>query len=309
MSSLTSLDPQSPQARAIYDLNNVAWVIFGLIFAAVTGAIIYSLRKYRWREGDAEPRQLAGNKKVEIIWTAVPFLIVLVLFILTARTMSIADPPAAPEPDLIVVGHQWWWEARYPKTGAIVANEIHLPVGRPFSVRLEATDVLHEFWVAELARKMTTVPGHPNHIWLQADKTGTYNGICSEFCGTQHAWMRFLLVAEAPEQFEAWQQTQLRPAPAPTDDLAAHGLALFQASSCINCHAINGTAATARVAPDLTHIASRRQLGAGIVENTPENLRRWLKDPQVVKPGVKMPNYNFTDEQLAQLGAYFKTLQ
>ena len=152
------------------------------------------------------------------------------------------------------------------------------------------------------------MPDHPNHIWLQADQPGTYLGICSEFCGTQHAWMHFLIVAEPPAQFAAWEQAQLPPA-APASGSAAQGLALFQEYSCVSCHAINGTAAEARVAPDLTHFASRRKLGAGMADNTPENLRRWLTDPQQVKPGVKMPNFKFTTKQLTQLVDYFETLK
>ena len=306
---LRVFEPDSPQTRAIFDLGLVSAVILALIFAVVAGIIVYALMRFRWREGESDPHQLAGNKTVELVWTAIPCAIVLALFTLTARTMSLSDPAPAPEPDLIVIGHQWWWEARYKNTGAVVANEIHIPVGRALSIRLESTDVLHEFWVPELARKITAVPGHPNHIWIEADKAGTYLGVCSEFCGTEHAWMRFLVIAEPPEQFDAWEQAQLQPSVRPVEDPAAKGLALFQQMSCVSCHGINGTVANARVGPDLTHFASRRQLGAGIAENTPENLRRWLADPHRVKPGVNMPNFNFTDEQLTELVAYLETLK
>jgi len=271
--------------------------------------IVYALMRYRWREGEAEPRQLAGNKTVEIVWTAIPCLIVLVLILLTWQSMNASDPPPAATPDIVITGHQWWWEARYPKSGVITANEIHIPAGRPLSVRLESADVLHEFWVAQLTRKMATVPDHPNHIWIQADAPATYLGVCSEFCGTQHAWMHFLVVAETAEQFAAWEKAQLAPAKIPDTGSAAQGLAIFQEHSCMNCHAINGTAAVARVGPDLTHFASRRILGAGVVDNTPANLRRWLTDPQLVKPGVKMPDYKFSEAQVTQLADYFETLQ
>lgn len=310
MNHSNALDPQSPQARAVYDLGIIATVIFTLIFVIVAGAVFYSVMKFRWREGEPDPHQFAGHKTIELIWTTIPLLIVLLLFGLTWRTMSAADPPAPPAPDLVVTGHQFWWEIRYANSGAIAANEVHIPIGRPLSVRLEARDVLHEFWVPNLTRKMTTVPGQPNHIWIQADKPGTYMGVCSEFCGTQHAWMRFLVVAEEPEKFEAWQRAQLQPAAATLTGDAAKGEALFRSMNCVNCHAVNGIeGATARVAPDLTHISSRRQLGAGKMENTPENLRRWMKDPQEVKPGIFMPNYNFSNEQLDQLSAYFGTLK
>jgi cytochrome c oxidase subunit II len=310
MHTSNALDPQSPQARAIYDLGIVSTIVFVLIFVVVAGAIAYAIFRFRAREGEPEPKQFAGSKKVEIIWTVIPFLIVVFLFVLTLRGMNRADPPPAPSPDLVVTGHQFWWEAQYPASGAVTANEIHIPVGKPLSVRLDSKDVLHEFWVPKLARKMTTVPGQPNHIWLQADKPGVYIGTCSEFCGTQHAWMRILVVAEESSKFEEWQRAQLQPGLAPTSDVATKGLALFQTSTCINCHAIRGvTGADARVAPDLTHVASRRQLGAGILENTPANMRRWLKNPQHIKPGALMPDFNFTDQELDQLGEYLETLR
>jgi cytochrome c oxidase subunit II len=301
--------PDSPQARAMFNLGIEASIILVVIFAIVAGAIVYALMRYRWREGEKDPQQFAGNRTVELVWTAIPCGIVGVLFTMTVRTMNMSDPPPAPEPDLVVTGHQWWWEVRYPKLGVVTANEIHIPVGQALSVRLDATDVLHEFWVPELARKITAVPGHPNHIWLQTDKPGTYLGICSEFCGTQHAWMRFLVVAESPADFAIWEKAQLQPAATPASGSAANGLALFEKRSCVSCHAINGSTAHAGVGPDLTHFASRRQLGSGIAENTPGNIRRWLTDPQQVKPGVKMPNFKFTDEQVGQLADYLETLK
>lgn len=310
MSSSNALDPQSPFARAIYDLGIVSTVILGLIFVIVTVGIVYAILRFRARAGEPDPKQIAGNKKVELIWTIIPFLIVLLLFVLTIHAMNRADPPPAPSPDLVVTGHQFWWQADYPASGVATANEIHIPAGKPLCVRLESKDVLHEFWVPKLTRKMTNVPGQPNHIWLQADKPGTYIGQCSEFCGTQHAWMRILVVAEEPAQFEQWQQTQLSPAQAPISDAGAKGLELFRTMTCINCHAINGVSgANSRVAPDLTHVATRRQLGAGILENTPANMRSWLKSPQHIKPGALMPDYYFTDEQLDQLAAYLSTLR
>ena len=310
MHASNALNPQSPQARAIYDLGIVSTIVFVLIFVAVTGAIVYAIFRFRGREGESDPKQFAGSEKVEIIWTAIPFLIVVFLFVLTLRGMNQADPPPAPSPDLVVTGHQFWWQVDYPNSGVISANEIHIPAGKPLSVRLESKDVLHEFWVPELTRKMSNVPGQPNHIWLQADKPGIYIGQCSEFCGTQHAWMRILVVAEEPSKFEEWQRAQLQPSQRPTSDAAAKGLALFQTSTCINCHAIRGVrGADARVAPDLTHVASRKQLAAGILENTPANMRLWLKSPQHIKPGALMPDFNLTDEQLDQLGEYLSTLR
>jgi len=308
-SSGSIFDPVSPEARAIADLFVITLWICAAIFAVVAGLVGYSLARYRWRKGDADPEQVAGNKRIEIVWTVIPFLIVLTLFGLTVQAMQRADPAPLPgEPDLVVTGHQWWWEVRSPKLGYITANEIHIPVGQPISVMLDSTDVLHEFWVPQLTRKMTTVPRAGNHVWMEADKPGVYQGVCSEFCGTQHAWMRFVVVAESREKYEAWVRQQQRVAVAVNGD-ASRGHQLFQSLTCVNCHSIQGSDTKSNAGPDLTHLASRRYLGAGIVTNTPENLRRWLANPQDVKPGVLMPNFKLTDEQLNHLLAYFETLQ
>jgi cytochrome c oxidase subunit 2 len=305
-----ALNPQSPQARAIFNVGVVTAIVLAIIFAVVIGIVAYALLRFpRWREGERDPEQGEGNKTVEIVWTAIPLAIVTVLFVLAARTMGTSDPLPPPNPDIVIIGHQWWWEARYVASGVVTANEIHIPLGKPLALRLNSADVLHEFWVPELARKITTVPDHPNHIWIQADRAGSYLGFCSEFCGTQHAWMHFLIVAEPQEEFQRWEQAQFAAAPTPSSENAKKGLALFEQMSCMNCHAINGTAASAQIGPNLTHFASRNQLGAGIAANTPENLRRWLHDPQQVKVGVKMPNFKFTDEQVTQLADYIETLK
>lgn len=302
-------DAASPHARAISDLFVITlWICAG-IFAVVAGIVGYSLVRFRWHEGAVDPLQVAGNRRIEIIWTAIPFAIVLVLFGLTVHAMEKSDPRAPPgAPDLVVVGHQWWWEVRSPKFGFIAANEIHIPVGQPISVRLDTTDVLHEFWVPQLTRKMTTVPGAGNHVWLQAETPGVYRGVCSEFCGTQHAWMRFDVVAEPPEQFDAWVRQQQAMATIPTG-AALRGQALFGELTCANCHAVQGVVNKSNAGPDLTHLASRRNLGAGIVPNTTANLRRWLKNPQHVKPGVLMPDFKLRDDELDLLLAYLSTLR
>jgi cytochrome c oxidase, subunit II len=310
MPSSNALDPQSPLARAIYDLGIVSSIVFALIFVIVTGAITFSIFRFRTRPGELDPRQILGNRKVEIAWTIIPFLIVIFLFVITLSAMNRGDPPPAPSADLVITGHQFWWQVDYPGSGVTTANEIHIPAGKPLSVRLESADVLHEFWVPKLTRKMSNVPGQPNHIWLQADRPGDYIGQCSEFCGTQHAWMRILVVADEPAQFEQWQQAQLRPAQAPTSSAAVKGVEVFRTSSCINCHAINGIpGASLRVAPDLTHVGSRKQLASGVIDNTPANMRLWLKSPQHIKPGALMPDFSFTDEQLDQLATYLSALK
>jgi cytochrome c oxidase subunit 2 len=203
------------------------------------------------------------------------------------------------------VGHQWWWEVRYP-SGVATANEIHIPVGQPLLVRLEAADVIHDFWVPPLARKMDAVPGHSNSFWMSADAPGEYRGTCAEYCGAQHAWMRLLVVAEPPAAFDAWQRAQLAPAAPPASDASARGERIFRDEACGSCHTVAGRGFDGRVAPDLTHVASRTTLGAGVTGATPDDLRAWLHDPQSVKPGCRMPDFKLTDAQVSDLVAYFE---
>jgi cytochrome c oxidase subunit 2 len=301
-------NPQSPETQAISHLFLISLGICGAIFVVVAGLAVYSLIRFRWRTGDAEPRQIHGNRRLEIVWSVIPALILVVLFSFTLQAMQIADPPLQGGADLNVTGHQWWWEVRYNASGIVTANEIHIPVGRPISVQLDSTDVLHEFWVPQLTRKMTTVPRAGNHVWMEADRVGVYEGLCSEFCGTQHAWMRFQVIAESPADYAAWERGQLAAPPAPSGD-AEKGRAVFSQMTCVNCHTIEGMASRANEGPNLTHFASRKYLGARIVPNTPENLRLWLKDPQQIKPGAKMPDFNLTPVQINELVAYFETLR
>jgi cytochrome c oxidase subunit II len=308
VASASIFTPQSPEARAISHLFIVSLGICGAIFAVVAGLAVYSLIRFRWRAGDAEPRQVHGNRRLEIIWSVIPALILVVLFSFTLQAMQVADPPLAGRADLTVIGHQWWWEVRYSSTGIVTANEIHIPVGRPISVQLDSTDVLHEFWVPQLTRKMTTVPMAGNHVWIEADRAGVYEGLCSEFCGTQHAWMRFQVIAESPADYSAWERAQRQAPPAPSGD-AEKGRVVFREMTCVNCHAIEGPPPQATEGPNLAHLASRRFIGARILPNTPDNLRLWLRSPQLVKPGAKMPDFSLTAEQINELVAYFETLR
>jgi cytochrome c oxidase subunit 2 len=302
-------DNASSPAAAISDLFKVVLVICGIILVIVVGMVGVSLIRFRQRGGAAEPKPFFGNRKLEIIWTVGPTLIVMGLFALTARGMRQADPPANQPPDLIVIGHQWWWEIRYPPTGVTTANEIHLPIGRKFLVRLESADVIHDFWVPALARKMQLIPGQTNHIWLAADAPGNYAGECVEYCGAQHAWMRFSVIAESPADFAAWLHNQENSAASPATDSAQNGLKLFQSLTCVNCHSLRGVSVAANAAPDLTHLADRKILGAGILTNTETNLFRWLKNPQAIKSGCFMPNLKLTDAQVGALTIYLETLK
>ncbi len=301
--------PASPQAAAISGLFLTVLIVCGIIFFFVVALVGVGLIRYRRRPGAEEPPQYFGNRRLEILWTVVPALIVVGLLVLTARGMQRSDPAADREPDLLVIAHQWWWEVRYPQNGVVTANEIHLPVGKKWLVRLQSADVIHDFWVPALARKMDVVPGHPNHIWLQADRPGTYAGICAEYCGAEHAWMRFTVVAQAPEAFTAWLHEQEKPAALPVTEAGRSGLKIFQSMTCTNCHALRGISVAGDAAPDLTHLASRALLGAGVLTNTEADLYRWLKNPQALKPDCFMPNLKLTNAQAQALASYLETLK
>jgi cytochrome c oxidase subunit 2 len=310
MGGFSPFNANSPQAQAIADLFIWNLAIAGLIFTLVTGLVIYIAIRYRARPDTAEPAQIFGERRLEIAWTVAPALLLLVVAGFTVATMRAADPPVGDQqPDLVVTGLQWWWRVEYPKSGVVTANEIHIPTGRQLLVRIEASDVVHDFWVPALGPKRDLVPGHPNQIWLAANTPGTYFGACSEYCGAEHAWMLLRVIAQPQAEFDAWQQQQAQAAATPAAGDAARGARLFQQQTCVNCHAIAGTGANARVGPDLTHIASRQTLGAGRIDNTPENLARWLANPQELKPGALMPRFQFSDADLQALVAYMETLK
>jgi cytochrome c oxidase subunit 2 len=302
------LSPGSPFAASIARLFDITLVVCAVIGFGVAGAIAYSLFAFRARLDGDEPPQGAGNLKLEILWTAIPIAIVTGLFVMTLETMAQSDPAADRPPDLVVVGHQWWWEARYP-SGVVIANEIHIPIGKPLLVRLESADVIHDFWVPQLARKMDAVPGHPNFFWMSADAPGSYGGACAEYCGAQHAWMRLLVIAQDLAGFDAWQAGQLAPARAPASDVALRGERVFHDEACGNCHAIHGRGFDGRVAPDLTHLGTRSTLGAGAANDTPGELTAWLRDPQSIKPGCHMPDFKLSDAEVGALLAYLEELR
>jgi cytochrome c oxidase subunit 2 len=292
-------------------LFSLVLAIAALVFLVVAAGVVYSVLRYRSRGlPAAEPRQIFGSRKLEILWTALPLLIVTGLFILTVRAMVLIDAPQdlTSSPDLAIAGHQWWWEARYPN-GVAVPWDIHIPVARRLRVRIESGDVIHDFWVPELARKMDAVPGRWGYIWLEADAPGIYAGACSEFCGAQHAWMRFRVFAETERDFEAWLKRQAQPPPEPAG-IAAQGARLFRAKKCIDCHNVSGLYASSDAqGPSLAHLATREFLGSGIARNTPENLRLWLTDPQAAKPGNRMPVTPLSPEEASGLLAYLESLQ
>ncbi len=300
--------PDSSQAKPISDLFITTLSIGGVIFLLVTVLVITAIVRYRERPGQPEPRPIFGNTRLELAWTITPAVILIVVAGLMINTMQRADPPvpANQQPDLVIIGHQWYWELHYPKLNVNSANEIHLPVGRKLLVELNSADVVHSFWVPNLSRKMDATPGMNVRMYMEADKPGSYPGTCVEYCGQQHAWMRILVIAQSPADFDAWVKQQSQVPPAPAGGEAARGAQVFQQDTCASCHTISGTLANKTFGPDLTHVASRQTLGAGVLDNTPANLKNWIQNPQAYKPGVLMPAFNLTNADANAIVAYLE---
>ncbi len=289
-----SLDPAGPVAAEIAGL---WWWLLALgvaVYLVVMVVLVVALTR---RRGGAAPGRL-----LVIGGVAVPAAVLAVVFGLSLWSMT-AIPHAAPgELAVEVVGHQWWWEVRYPEAGVVTANEIHVPAGRPVEVSVTSADVVHSFWVPELAGKIDALPDHPNLLVIQADEPGEFRGVCAEFCGLQHAKMNLLVVAQPPAEFEAWLAGQAGPA-------AAAPPAAFLDAGCAECHTIRGTVASGERGPDLTHVGSRRTLAANTLRNTPDHLRRWVADPQAVKEGTQMAAPDLTAAELDALAGYLAGLR
>lgn len=305
--------PSSPEARSIFDLTvGITWLCAG-IFILVIGLIAIACIRFRARANSAEPTPDYGNKRLETFWTAMPLLTVTVIMFFMIKTMIEVSPSGPSEkPDLIVIGHQWWWEVRYPLANgsdAVTANEIHIPVGKKMQMNLQAADVIHDFWVPDLGRKIDAIPGQPNSIWLESDRKGTFRGFCAEFCGASHAWMQIRVVAEDEADFQAWLRQQASPAVAPKEASAKRGRELFRSNTCMNCHSINGVSTATEIGPDLSHLAGRETLVAGALKNTPDDLVQWLMNPHRIKPGAHMPAFGFKKDDLYDLSSYLEGLK
>jgi cytochrome c oxidase subunit II len=307
--------PASTPAQSIADLSVFVLVITGIIFAVVFALLLYSVVKFRGRAIDAgrEPAQVYGSTQIELAWTIIPILIVVVLFLATARVIHAVQD--APEPagalDVIVIGHQYWWEFRYPRLGIVTANELHIPVSDPSHptptfLQLLSADTDHSFWVPELAGKTDLIPNHPNKMWMDPKRTGVFLGQCAQYCGTQHAKMLLRVSVDGPEDFATWVRAQQKPAV--EDAGAIAGRRVFERNACINCHAVGGTPADGRFGPDLTHLMSRITIAAGAAENTHDNLRLWIQDPSAIKPGSLMPAMKLNDVDLNAVVSYMETL-
>jgi len=310
MDTFTSfLQPVTKEASYILDSFYIVLGVAAVIFVIVAGLVLYATIRFRRRRG-REAKQFSENIRLEILWISIPLLIVIGLFIVSVRTMYQVNPPVfGHKPDLILVGHQWWWELRYPESGVTAANEIHLPVGKHLLIRFESADVIHGFWVPSFGQKIDVIPGHPNYMWLTITRPGLYLGSCNSFCGMGHAYMRIRVFVESPEDFSAWVAHQGQPAASPSTGAAAKGAEVFKEKNCVHCHSIAGLMNRGSVAPDLTHLGSRTTLAAGTIPNTPENLTKWLKDPQSIKKGALMPEIGLNTEQIKYLTAYLEELK
>jgi len=316
-SSIPSIfHPGSTPADSIYTVAMFVLAITGAIFVVVSALLTYSIVKFRRRADDdgREPPQVYGSNQVELAWTVTPVLIVLILFFAAARVIHAVQQ--APQPaqaiEVTVIGHQYWWEYRYPKLGVVTANELHIPVSDPKSptptyLTLLSADTDHSFWVPQLDGKTDLIPNRTNLMWLDPHKAGVYLGQCAQYCGVQHAKMLLRVYVEPREQFDRWIAEQAKPAQ--LSEAAAEGRRIFETTACINCHEISGTVANGRFGPDLTHLMSRETIAAGAARNTPEELRLWIHDPEAIKPGSLMPAMKLTDRELDALMAYMESLR
>jgi len=309
-------DSHSTPADSIRHLSFFVLGVTGLIFVVVFGLLLYAVVKFRGTatDTDREPAQVYGSTQIELAWTIIPILIVVVLFFATARVIhAIQDAPKPADAlEVTAIGHQFWWEFRYPGLGIVTANELHIPVSDPSHptptfLKLLSADTDHSFWIPQLAGKTDLIPNRVNETWLDAHTTGLFLGQCAQYCGTQHAKMLLRVYVDRPEDFKLWVRAQQR---RPNEDArVAVGRHVFERTACLNCHAIDGTNGNGRFGPDLTHLMSRRTIASGAAENNPENLRLWIQTPDSIKPGSLMPAMKLSDAELDALVRYLQTLQ
>lgn len=307
----SSLHPVSDMSGMIDDLFRTIFWWAVVVFVVVEGLLVYVLLRFRRHRADEEVAHIHGSALLEFGWTLAPAVILVLIAIPTMRTIFAVDqPPEEESYPIEVVGHQWWWEFRYPEEGAVTANEVHVPAGRPVELRITSADVIHSFWVPRVAGKRDALPGDTTHLWFTVDSAAVHPGQCAEFCGTSHALMQMRLVVQPPEEFRDWVRAQSRPdtLTAEADSLALEGRRTFM-GLCSACHAVRGTRARGRIGPDLTNFMRRHTLAAGVLENTAENRRRWLDDPQAIKPANKMQIPDLSDAQIRALNAYLETLK
>jgi cytochrome c oxidase subunit 2 len=293
-------------------ITGVWWLMFALaaaVYAVVGGLVIASLLRGKRKTRPESPRPARDNAFIVIGGIVVPIAILMLLAAVTVRTTTHLRNPRAGELRINVTGRRWWWEVRYPDAGVTTANEIHVPVGRQVDIRLRTTDVIHSFWVPRLAGKVDTIPDQTNDLRVTARRAGTYLGECAEFCGLQHANMRFTVIAEAPADFGRWLSRRGAVTATPSNDEQALGQVAFEREACAGCHTIRGTTASGIVGPDLSDFGERRSIGAGTVPNTPARLAAWIANAQSLKPGIIMPPFALDPREVDALVAYLESLK
>src|SRR5437867_5712504 len=304
-----------PVARKELHLFTPVFWVAAVIFFLVEGALVVAVIKFRARSDHEVPVQVHGSKVLEVTWTIIPALILLVVAVPTIGSIfSLASTPKGPNVlQVEVVARQWWWEYKYTDLGVATANELHIPLDKRVFIKLKSIDVIHSFWVPGLAGKQDVIPGRTNTLTIEADKQGTYLGQCAEFCALSHANMRLRVIAEPQAQFDAWVQQQKADALAPTDPEAVRGQQILLKNQCIFCHTIRGTAAAGKVGPDLTHVAGRTTFAGATFDFDTQNLIQWVSDAPGMKPGAKMgrgiADYHLSTDDIRAIVAYLESLK
>lgn len=319
------VDPAGPQAHNIGKLwwlmFYVSSAIFILVMAFLTAAIIRARRRARESGGTGKaelkpPADRERRMRSAVVLATVVTVVILFVFLVDSffvgRGMT-AELARKNGITIEVTGHQWWWEVRYMNVDAssifTTANEIHIPVGVPVSLSLRSSDVIHSFWAPNLTGKKDLIPGKSSTIWLQADRPGIYRAQCAEYCGLQHAHMALWIFAEPFDRYVAWQRNQIQSAVAPANASQQRGQEVFLSTTCVMCHAINGTAAGSNIGPNLTHVGSRSTIAAATMQNTREHMAQWITNSQRIKPGNRMPQNNLSPDDLQALLDYVQSLQ
>ena len=307
--------PEATPARLAFGLSMLVLAICAVIFLVVSGLLVYCIVKFHHRRSDPdrEPPQIYGSTQVELSWTVIPILIVVVLFLATARIIFVTERAVKPADalDVVVIGHQYWWEYRYPKLGIVTANELHIPVSDPHHptptyLTMSSADTNHSFWIPRLAGKMDVIPNKVNVMWMDPERPGLYLGQCAQYCGVQHAKMLLRVYVDSPADFDKWVAQQKQTAA--QNAIAAEGRLVFQSNACVNCHTISGTGARGIFGPDLSHVAGRATIASGAVPTTAENVRAFIDDPAQFKPGVLMPAMHLNEHDLDAVTQYLMTL-
>jgi cytochrome c oxidase subunit 2 len=306
-------DPAGPNARQIATLGTILFTVCGIVYVLVLAALGWALARRRLPSDGAPDTQRRLDR---VVAGATGVTVVTIVALTTASFVfgrGLTSPPGAGAITIDAVGHQWWWDFQYrdvsPTEFVSTPNELHVPVGYPIVIKAQSRDVIHSFWAPNLLGKRDLIPGQVTNTWFQADREGTYTGLCAEFCGHQHAQMRFTVVAEPMPRFLAWLNRQRASAAPAASEAARRGEQVFQQAACVMCHTVRGTPVSARLGPDLTHIGSRPTIAAGVLPNTPANLAAWIRDPQAIKPGNRMPAVPIADADLDALVAYLRGLQ